>query len=133
MDAVQQKGSSAQDAGIETRVGRRRFSADYKQRILAEVEGCKHGEIGLLLRREGLYSSTIAAWRKQQETGGKTALAGYKRGRKSQQAEALKPQCERLQRELKRVEEKLRQAELIIDFQKKLCTMLGLTPAVRDL
>ena len=113
----------------ETKVGRRTFTADYKQRILIEAAACKHGELGLLLRREGLYSSTLDSWRKQSKAGVAGGLAGKKRGPKPQQAGSSKAQLASLQRDYDRLQKKLKQAELIIEVQKKLCLMLGLTPA----
>ena len=122
-------GSEADPRSTETKVGRRTFPAEYKQRILAEAATCKHGELGLLLRREGLYSSTLDAWRKQSKLGVAGGPANKKRGPKAQQAVSSKAQLARLQRDNERLEKKLKQAELIIDVQKKLCLMLGLTPA----
>lgn len=129
MDAVQQNGEQTEAMSTEVRVGRRKFAKEYKQRILAEAEACKHGELGLLLRREGLYSSTLDSWRRKHKKSGESALEAQKRGRKPTPGSSLKKENERLQRELNRTLERLRQAELIVDVQKKLCMMLGLTPA----
>jgi transposase len=95
---------------------RRRFATAYKQRILQEAEACrKTGQIGALLRREGLYSSHLTAWRKQ------AAIAPKRRGRKPKDP-ALAAQIEqnrRLQSEKARLERRLARAEAIIDIQKK--------------
>jgi transposase len=108
---------------VVARPTRRRFSAQYKLRILQEAERCAPGELGALLRREGLYASHLTSWRKQRETGALAALAGHKRGPKvDPQAEALA----RLQRENAKVQSKLARADLIIDAQKKLLVLLNL-------
>ena len=106
---------------------RRQYPAEYKLRILREVEECKgSGEVGALLRREGLYSSLVSKWREQRERGGLTGLSGQKRGPKvDPQAKEL----ERLQRETKRLREELERAELIIDVQKKVARLLGVPRA----
>jgi len=96
---------------------RRRFSAEYKLRILQEADRCPEGEVGSLLRREGLYSSHLTTWRKQRERGALAALSARKRGPKvDPQAEELA----RLQRENAKLQVQLRRADLIIDAQKKL-------------
>ncbi|RYF40920.1 MAG: hypothetical protein EOO38_21290 [Cytophagaceae bacterium] len=129
MNAVQQNPSMTEAEPTETRVGRRRFSGETKQRILAEAATCKRGEIGLLLRREGIYSGMLKRWRMEASIGKQNGLEAKKRGRKPL---APKAENERLQRENDRLQNKLKQAELIIEVQKKLCTMLGLTPAEAD-
>ncbi len=123
MDATQQNSSKTGIMPNETKVGRRKFSGEYKHRILAEAAACKRGELGLMLRREGLYSSTLNSWRNPQKTGSQEALATAGRGRKPLSSKA---ELERLERDLKKTKEELRQAKLIIDVQKKLCMMLGL-------
>ena len=102
---------------------RRQYPAEYKLRILQEVEACKgSGEVGALLRREGLYSSLVSKWREQRERGSLTGLSGHKRGLKvDPQAKEL----ERLERENKRLQEKLERAELIIEVQKKVAQLFG--------
>ena len=101
---------------------RRRFSADYKRRILAEADQClQSGQIGALLRREGLYSSHLTCWRQQRERG---ALGTLKRGKPA--ADPAVKEVARLQRENRRLQFRLSQAEMIIAVQKKLCTLLGL-------
>jgi len=113
---------------VSSASGRRRFSAAYKARIVREADACKEsGETGALLRREGLYSSHLTQWRRDYRRGAESALADDKRGRK-QTKNPLKPEVERLCRELDRTQKKLKQAELIIDFQKNLCEILGISP-----
>jgi transposase len=121
-----ENGKSA-EASMKTEVvakaKRRQYAAEYKLRILREIEECKgSGEVGALLRREGLYSSLVSKWREQSERGSLTGLSGQRRGPKvDPQAKEL----ERLQRENKRLQEKLQSAELIIDVQKKVARLLG--------
>jgi transposase len=116
-------GLSKQDTEVAAKAERRRFSAAYKLRILEEAAACGNGEIGALLRREGLYSSHLTTWRRQQETGQLAGLAPKKRGPKPDpQAEELK----RLRRENERLQVRLQQAEAIIEAQKKLSQLFGL-------
>jgi transposase len=109
------------------RAKRRRFSAEYKLRILEEVDGCtQRGQIGALLRREGLYSSHLSTWRQQRLLGQLEGLSPKKRGRKPQ--DPAVGEAARLRRENERLRARLEQAEMIIDVQKKLSQLLGLTP-----
>ena len=125
-----QNGKS-EEAGTQTEVvvkaKRRQHPAEYKLRILHEVDECQgKGEVGALLRREGLYSSLLSKWREQRERGGLTGLSGQRRGPK---VDANAIELARLQRENKRLQEKLERAELIIDVQKKVAQLLGVTLA----
>jgi len=105
---------------------RRQFTAEYKLRILQEAERCtKRGQIGALLRREGLYSSHLSKWRQQRERGQLQALSPQRRGRKPQDPSA--EELVQLRRENERLRARLEQAEIIIDVQKKLSQLLGLT------
>ena len=114
---------------LETPV-RRRFSAEYKLRLLREAEACRQsGQLGALLRREGLYSSHLTSWRRQRDAGALAALKPRQRGRKPQPAHPLFAENERLRRENERLAARLRQAETIIDVQKKVSEILGLTPS----
>lgn len=113
------------DPEVVPQAKRRQFSAEYKERILAEAEQrTERGEIGALLRREGLYSSHLSNWRRQQRQGQLQGLAARKRRR---QAKPQVQEMARLERENERLRQRLEQAELIIDVQKKLSQMLGLT------
>lgn len=105
---------------------RRRFTGAYKARILGAADACKgHGELGALLRREGLYSSHLTTWRKQRGAGMLAALAPKRRGRKADPDRPLRLENERLRQETDRLKEKLRKAELVIDVQKKVAALLG--------
>ena len=104
---------------------RKRFTAAEKIRILREVEACRGtGEMGALLRREGIYSSYLTTWRKQRESQELEGLAPQKRGPKPN-PEAI--ELAKLRREHARLQERMRQAELIMDVQKKVAQMLGAT------
>jgi transposase-like protein len=105
---------------------RRHHTAEYKLRILREGDKCGPGGIAALLRREGLYSSALTEWRRQRELGQLAGLASRKRGRKAASRNPLVAENERLHRENERLQKRLRQAETIIEVQKKLCEVLGL-------
>jgi transposase-like protein len=106
---------------------RRRFAVEYKTQILAEADACSEpGMLGELLRREGLYSSHLTTWRRQREEGALAGLTPKRRGRKAKPRNPLADEVARLQRENQRLKEQLRQAELIIDVQKKVSEMLNL-------
>jgi len=115
---------------VTPKAERRRFTPEYKLQILAEADACtKPGEIGALLRREGLYSSHLDKWRKLRRTGSLQALAPQKRGPKVDPQAA---EIARLRRENERLQQRLQQAEMIIDVQKKLSVLLGLTTSESD-
>ena len=120
--------SNISDPEVVPRAKRRRFSAEYKLRILEEVEVCgEHGQIGSLLRREGLYSSHLTTWRHQRKQGQLEGLSPKNRGRKPSVDEALAKELAELKRDNQRLENRLQQAETIIEVQKKLSGLLGLT------
>lgn len=100
---------------------RRQFSREYKLRILAEVEQCQRGEIGAVLRREGLYSSTLSRWRKQRATGKLDGQAAGRSWERKEQQQEIK----RLQRENARLKAELSKKEAIIEVQKKLSALLA--------
>jgi transposase-like protein len=113
------------DPEVLDKARRRCFSAQYKQRIVREAEACREpGQIGALLRREGLYSSHLSAWRRQAEQGTLAALGG-KRGAKARQDRRDK-EIERLKRDNDRLRDQLEQAQLIIEIQKKVSEILGI-------
>ena len=116
---------------VVAKAKRRRFTAAEKIRILREVDACQGtGEIGALLRREGIYSSYLTTWRKQRESRELEGLAPKKRGPKPN-PDAI--ELAKLRREHERLKERMRQAELIIDVQKKVARMLGATLDAPDL
>ena len=118
------------DPEVVPRAKRRQFSARYKLQILEEVDQCDQpGQIGAVLRREGLYSSHLTTWRRQRAAGQLQGLRPKKRGRKP---DPQAVELARLQRENERLKARLEQAETIIEVQKKLSQMLGLAPAEKD-
>lgn len=116
--------TQASETEIPERASRRRFTKEYKLRILEATDRCDAGEIGKLLRREGLYSSHLATWRKQRREGTLRAL-GRKRGPRPKRT-AEQVELEKLRRENERLREKLRKAEKIIEVQKKVAEMIAL-------
>ena len=123
-------GAMPPDPEVAATAKRRRFSGAEKRRILLEADRCtKPGEIGALLRREGIYSSMLATWRKQRGQAERAALAPQKRGPKPDAALAERRRVDQLERENARLRGKLERAQVIIDVQKKLCTLLGLPTA----
>ena len=113
------------DPEVMLKAKRRKFTAEYKRRILEEADNCTEaGQIGALLRREGLYSSHLTTWRRQRDQGAVKGLSPRKRGRKKK--DELEREVARLQRENERLQANLEQAETIIDVQKKLSKLLGL-------
>jgi transposase-like protein len=111
---------------------RRAFAAEYKLRIVREADAAAasgvEGAVGELLRREGLYSSHLATWRRERESGELAGLAAKKRGRKSRK-NPLADEVARLERENARLTDELAKAETIIDVQKKVAALLGNTVA----
>lgn len=101
---------------------RRQYSREYKLRILAEAAQCQHGEVGALLRREGLYYATLSKWRQQQAEG---KLDGHRDRQKAAEKEQAQ-EVKRLQRENARLAAQLAKAEAVIEVQKKLSVLLGL-------
>lgn len=115
------------DPEVVPKAKRRQFTAKYKLRIVEEADACTEaGEIGALLRREGLYSSHLSNWRQLRKDGQLQALSAKKRGRKAQDPSVA--ELAKLRRENERLRARLEQAEMIIDVQKKLSQLLGLTP-----
>ena len=121
---------NAPDPEVVPKAKRRRFSAEYKLRILREADACdKPGEIGALLRREGLYSSLLSDWRRQRDDGALAGLSAKKRGPKPT------PEARRvadLERENARLRHRLEQAETIVEVQKKLAALLQKLPESSD-
>ncbi len=111
------------DPEVRVVVRRRVFSAAYKQDILRQAAACRHGELGALLRREGLYTSHLSDWRRQLAAEGPAGLMPKKRGPKPSPEER---RIAELERELARTRKRLEQAEAIIDAQKKLAALMTL-------
>ena len=116
-------GLDAPDPEVAEKKSRRKFTAKYKLRILKEADSCaESGQLGALLRREGLYSSNLTTWRRQREKGLLNALAPKKRGRKKSQKNPLA----RLEKENRQLRDKLAKAQIIIDVQKKVSQILAM-------
>jgi transposase len=114
----------APDPEVPAKPTRRRFSAEYRLRILKEADRCKKaGELGALLRREGLYSSHLITWRQQRDRGALTGMRATKRGPKPQPVD---PRVKQLEAENRRLQRKLQRAETIITLQKKVAEILGI-------
>ena len=111
---------------VRAKAQRRRYAASYKKQILAEVDACKErGEVGALLRREGLYSSHIAAWRAAEARGELASAESKKRGPKAKVDRASAKEAEQLRRRVAQLEKKLEQAVALIEIQKKVAALLG--------
>ena len=124
-----ERADSRGDSEVPEKPARRRFTAAYKQRILEETDRCNQpGELGRLLRREGLYSSLLNTWRRQREEGVLAGLSPKRRGRKAKRKDAVALENERLRRENEQLTQRLKQAETIIDVQKKISEILGIVP-----
>ena len=116
------------DPEVPAKVQRRRFTAEYRRRIVREADACKKpGELGALLRREGLYASYLTTWRRQREQGELVAGRARKRG---PTPTPVDPRVRQLEVENRRLQRKLQRAETIITLQKKVAEILGipLTP-----
>jgi transposase len=115
------------DPQVTAKAKRRRFTAEYKRRILREADAlAETGGIGEMLRREGLYTSHLSSWRRERERGELEGLAAKKRGRKARPDKDLVEENQRMAREIARLEKRLAQAETIIEVQKKVATLLGI-------
>lgn len=122
-----ERAARAPDPEVVATARRRQFSASQKRRIVAAAEACrKPGELGALLRREGIYSSMLSTWRKQIRRANEQALTPQRRGPKPAPARAERVRIEQLEREKARLERELEKARLIIDVQKKVATLLGI-------
>ena len=111
------------DPEVDARPRRRTFTAEYKRRILREADAAKaRGELGALLRREGLYSSALTAWRKERDAATQAAFS-QPRGPKPR-LNPLAAENDKLRRQNQRLEEELRKAQIVIDVQKKVARLL---------
>jgi transposase len=124
--------SSSTSSEVTEKAQRRRFGGEYKGRIVEQYEALDRGERGALLRREGLYSSHIDAWRKQREAGVLSGLATKRRGPKVKESTAVNRENAELRRQVARLERKLKQAETIIEIQKKVARALDDLETMED-
>lgn len=117
------------DPEVVATAQRRKYTAQEKLRILEEADACREpGEIGALVRREGIYSSYLSRWRRARDRGQLTALSPQKRGPKRSADKPLEEEVAKLRRENERLQARLEQAEVIIEVQKKLSQLLGVSP-----
>ncbi len=113
------------DPQVAAKPTRRRFTSEFKLQVLREADQCGPGELGALLRRHGLYSSHLSVWRRERDLGGRERLS-KKRGRKPAERNPLSPRLAQLERENRRLQARLKKAELIIGIQKKVAALLGI-------
>ena len=114
------------DPEVVAKPKRRQFTAPYRLRILEKADRCTEpGEVGRLLRREGLYSSHLTAWRKARRNGALRGLASQKRGAKPKARNPLEPKVRELEAKVARLEKKLHKVHTILDVQKKVAGLLG--------
>ena len=112
------------DPEVSEQAKRRRFTAEYKLRILREADACKgDGDVAALLRREGLYSSLLSSWRRQRDEVAGVGLAAIKRGRKGKLED---PRVKELARENARLKRRLARVETMLEIQKKASELLGI-------
>lgn len=111
---------------VKAKKRRRRFTAAQKLAILKQADACtKPGELGALLRREGLYSSHISDWRRARERGELQGLEPRKRGRKPKQIDSRDKRIAELERELAKERARRERAEALVEVQKKVALLLG--------
>ena len=115
------------DPEVSDKPKRRQFTAEYKLSILEQIDQCINpGEVGALMRREGLFSSTVSGWRRQRERGKLDGLTPKKRGRKAKPKDPRDKIIAEMNKENKQLKLKLAQAETVIDIQKKVAMLLGI-------
>jgi transposase-like protein len=118
---------------VTAKAKRRRFTAEYKRKILQEADSCERGELGALLRREGLYSSHLIEWRRARDAGELAGLTPKKRGPKAPAPDPLAAQVAEQQKEIARLKAENAKLQLICDVQKKVSLLLGVTlPTIPD-
>ena len=118
---------SLTEVEVLAKAERRRFTAEYKVKVLRETDRCKQpGEIGALLRREGLYWSNLTTWRKQRESGELAGLSARKRGPQRREKNPLAERVRELERDNMRLKQRAERAEGIVELQKKVSEILGI-------
>lgn len=122
------EGRRRPDPEVTERPQRRQYSAEYKQRILRLLDACSApGEVGSLLRREGLYSSLVSTWRQQRNRAGQLGLEPQKRGRKPVPENPLAKKLAQVEREKRKLEQELKKAKLLLELKKKVSEILGIS------
>ena len=117
---------TAPDPEVSDKPKRRRFTAEYKRKFLKQADACRAGELGALLRREGVYSSSLTAWRSARDRGELAGLAPKKRGPKTQMPDPRDRELAAKDREIARLSARAERAEALIEVQKKLSQILGI-------
>jgi transposase-like protein len=115
----------APDPQVATKATRRRFTGEFKLQVMREADECAPGELGALLRRHGLYSSHLSVWRRERDLGAHDRLS-KKRGRKPVDRNPLSPRLAQLERDNRRLQARLAKAEVLLDIQKKVASLLGI-------
>src|SRR2546427_1310602 len=122
-------GPGAVETEVVAKAQRRRFTAEYKRRIVREADRCtKPGELGALLRREGLYSSHLTTWRAARDRGELAGLAPKPRGPKATPPDPRDKKIAEQEREITRWKQRAERAEALVELQKKVAALLGTTP-----
>jgi transposase-like protein len=126
MESGTEVGPKVREVEVLAKAERRRFTAEYKRRVLKEADGCtKPGELGALLRREGLYSSHLSSWRAARARGEFSGLTARKRGPKARPPDPNAKRILALERENRRLRARAARAEALIELQKKVAALLG--------
>ena len=127
MKAVSNGAAFSREVEVVAKAERRRFTAEYKQKILREVDDCERpGEIGALLRREGLYWSNLTHWRRQRESGELAGLTARRRGPQRREKNPLAERVRELERDNVRLKRRAERAEGLVELQKKVSEILGI-------
>ena len=127
MEAGDNGATDSREVEVVAKAERRRFTGEYKLRVLREADHCERpGEIGALLRREGLYWSNLTTWRKQRQSGELAGLRGKSRGPKRREKNPLAERIRELERETLRLKRRAERAEGIVELQKKVSEILGI-------
>lgn len=126
METAVEVPAAAPETEVLAKAQRRRFTAEYKRRILKEADQCmRPGEIGALLRREGLYSSALTTWRSARERGELASLAAKKRGPRARRADLRDRKIAAQEREIVQWKARAQRAETLVEIQKKFSEMVG--------
>ena len=117
----------APETEVPEKAVRRRFSMAYKLDVLRRLDACRQpGEVGALLRAEGLYSSHLVLWRRQREEAAAAGLAAVRRGRKADVTDPRDARIAELEKELTRVTARADRAEALVELQKKVSEILSI-------
>jgi transposase len=134
MTNVMSFGPGRPETEVTEKATRRRFTGEYKRRILREAAACKGpGEVGALLRREGLYSSHLTYWRKEAARGELAALTPKKRGPQPKASDERDKRIAQLERDNAKLARRAERAEALVEVQKKVSQLLGIAlPTIED-